>query len=96
MTTFARLHGFTRDEAKVEAERVLDFRQPEGRDAHSNRALFEGHEAAGENRARLGQRPDLIVLDEPLTGCDPGTDHIMNVVRSLAEWAARSWSAATS
>ena len=19
--------------------------------------------------------PDLIVLDEPLTGCDPGTDH---------------------
>ena len=25
VTTFARLHGFTRDEAKVEAERVLDF-----------------------------------------------------------------------
>jgi ABC-2 type transport system ATP-binding protein len=84
VTTFARLHGMTRDEAAVEAERVLSFV-----------SLHEVmHKRIGQFSKGMRQRvkiahalvndPELIILDEPLQGCDPlARTTIMNVIKQL-------------
>ena len=84
IATFARLNGLTRDEAKVEADRVLDFVG----------LLDVAHKQIGRFSKGMRQRtkiahalvndPDLIILDEPLQGCDPlARTTIMNVIREL-------------
>ena len=84
IATFARLNGLTRDEAKVEANRVLDFVG----------LLDVAHKQIGRFSKGMRQRtkiahalvndPDLIILDEPLQGCDPlARTTIMNVIREL-------------
>ena len=71
VTTFARLHGLTRDEAKLEAERVLEFV-----------GLTDVmHKKIGRYSKGMRQRekfanawvndPDWIILEGPLQGCDP-------------------------
>ena len=84
ITTMARLHGMTRDEAKERAEHVLDFV-----------GLTDGrHMEVGKYSKGMRQRvkiahalvhdPDLIILDEPLHGCDPlARTSIMSVIREL-------------
>ena len=84
ISTFARLNGLTRDEAKVEADRVLDFVG----------LLDVAHKQIGRFSKGMRQRtkiahalvsdPELIILDEPLQGCDPlARTTIMNVIREL-------------
>ncbi|RJU82097.1 MAG: ABC transporter ATP-binding protein [Candidatus Poseidoniales archaeon] len=84
ISTFARLNGLTRDEAKIEADRVLDFVG----------LLDVAHKQIGRFSKGMRQRtkiahalvndPDLIILDEPLQGCDPlARTTIMNVIREL-------------
>ena len=80
----ARLHGMTRDEARDRAEHVLDFV-----------GLTEvRHKEVGKYSKGMRQRvkiahalvhdPDLIILDEPLHGCDPlARTSIMSVIREL-------------
>ena len=80
----ARLHGMTRDEAKERAEHVLDFV-----------GLTDvRHKEVGKYSKGMRQRvkiahalvhdPDLIILDEPLHGCDPlARTSIMSVIREL-------------
>ena len=84
ITTMARLHGMTRDEAKERAEHVLDFV-----------GLTDvRHKEVGKYSKGMRQRvkiahalvhdPDLIILDEPLHGCDPlARTSIMSVIREL-------------
>ena len=84
LTTMARLHGMTREEAKNRAEHVLDFV-----------GLSEvRHKEVGKYSKGMRQRvkiahalvhdPDLIILDEPLHGCDPlARTSIMSVIREL-------------
>ena len=84
LTTMARLHGMTRDEAKARAEHVLDFV-----------GLTDvRHKEVGKYSKGMRQRvklahalvhdPDLIILDEPLHGCDPlARTSIMSVIREL-------------
>ncbi|MEC7100786.1 MAG: ABC transporter ATP-binding protein [Candidatus Thermoplasmatota archaeon] len=84
LTTMARLHGMTRDEAKERAEHVLDFV-----------GLTDvRHKEVGKYSKGMRQRvkiahalvhdPDLIILDEPLHGCDPlARTSIMSVIREL-------------
>ena len=84
LTTMARLHGMTRDEAKERAEHVLDFV-----------GLSDvRHKEVGKYSKGMRQRvkiahalvhdPDLIILDEPLHGCDPlARTSIMSVIREL-------------
>ena len=84
LTTMARLHGMTRDEAKERAEHVLDFV-----------GLTDvRHKEVGKYSKGMRQRvkiahalvhdPDLIILDEPLHGCDPlARTSILSVIREL-------------
>jgi len=84
VTTLARLYGMTRDEARARALHVLDF-------VGLSDVL---HKEIGKYSKGMRQRvkiahalvndPDLIILDEPLAGCDPlARTTIMNVVREL-------------
>ena len=84
ISTFARLNGLTRAEAKAEADRVLDFVG----------LLDVAHKQIGRFSKGMRQRtkiahalvndPELIILDEPLQGCDPlARTTIMNVIREL-------------
>ena len=71
ISTFARLNGLTRADAKAEADRVLDFVG----------LLDVAHKQIGRfskgmrQRFGLGQaiihRPKLLILDEPFSGLDP-------------------------
>jgi len=84
ISTLARLHGMSREEAIKRSKHVLDFVGLE--DVH--------HKKIGKYSKGMRQRvkiahalvhdPDLIILDEPLHGCDPiARTSIMNVVREL-------------
>ncbi|MBT3642048.1 MAG: ABC transporter ATP-binding protein [Euryarchaeota archaeon] len=84
ISTLARLHGMSRDEAIERSKHVLDFVGLE--DVH--------HKEIGKYSKGMRQRvkiahalvhdPDLIILDEPLHGCDPiARTSIMSVVREL-------------
>ena len=84
VSPMARLHGMTREEATDRAEHVLDFV-----------GLSDvRHKEVGKYSKGMRQRvkiahalvhdPDLIILDEPLHGCDPlARTSIMSVIREL-------------
>ena len=86
VSTFARLHGMTRDEAKEEALRVLDF---VGLAEVANKEIgrfSKGMRQRTKIAHALVNDPDLIILDEPLQGCDPlARTTIMNVIRELGK-----------
>jgi len=86
VTTLARLYGMTRDEAAERSAHVLDFV-----------GLADVmHKELGKYSKGMRQRvkiahalvhdPDLIILDEPLHGCDPiARTSIMSVIRELGD-----------
>ena len=86
VSTFARLHGMARDEASREAMRVLEFVGLGDVANKGDWALFEEACASGPESRALVNDPELIVLDEPLQGCDPlARTTIMNVIRELGK-----------
>ena len=84
VSTLARLHGMTREEANERAEHVLRFVG-----LHEVRHKEIGKYSKGmRQRVKIAHAlvhdPDLIILDEPLHGCDPiARTSIMNVIREL-------------
>ena len=84
VATLARLHGMTREEATLRAEHVLDFV-----DLSDVRNKEIGKYSKGmRQRVKIAHAlvhdPDLIILDEPLHGCDPiARTSIMSVIREL-------------
>ena len=84
ITTFARLHGMTRDEASKEAARVLSFVSLD-EVMHKRIGQFsKGMRQRVKIAHALVNDPELIVLDEPLQGCDPlARTTIMNVIKEL-------------
>ena len=84
VSTLARLHGMTRDEANERAEHVLRFVG-----LHDVRHKEIGKYSKGmRQRVKIAHAlvhdPDLLILDEPLHGCDPiARTSIMNVIREL-------------
>ena len=86
VSTFARFHGLTKEEATLEAMRVLDFvgladvaNKPIGR-------FSKGMRQRTKIAHALVNDPQLIILDEPLQGCDPlARTTIMNVIRELGK-----------
>ena len=84
VATMARLHGMTRDEAVKESERVIEFVGMT--DAQNKRIgkYSKGMRQRIKIAHALVNDPELIILDEPLQGCDPlARTTIMNVIREL-------------
>ena len=84
VATLARLHGRTREEATARAEHVLDF---VGLSDVRNKELGK-YSKGMRQRVKIAHAlvhdPDLIILDEPLHGCDPiARTSIMSVIREL-------------
>ena len=84
VTTLARLHGMTREEATARAAHVLDF---VGLSDVQNKEVGK-YSKGMRQRVKIAHAlvhdPDLIILDEPLHGCDPiARTSIMSVIREL-------------
>ena len=84
ISTFARLNGLTRLDSAKEADRVLDFVGLSDV-AHKQIGRYsKGMRQRTKIAHALVNDPDLIILDEPLQGCDPlARTTIMNVIREL-------------
>ena len=84
ITTFSRLHGMTRKEAEKEAMRVLDFVSLSDVIHKKIGQFSKGMRQRVKIAHALVNDPELIVLDEPLQGCDPlARTTIMNVIKEL-------------
>jgi len=84
ITTFARLHGLTRYEAQKEATRVLNFVGLGDVMLKQIGRYSKGMRQRVKIAHALVNDPELIILDEPLQGCDPLTrTSVMNVIREL-------------
>jgi oleandomycin transport system ATP-binding protein len=82
----ARLLDFTRSSAAKRAEELLEqFGLTEAADRRT-RTYSGGMRRRLDLAASLVGRPEVIFLDEPTTGLDPGKrDDMWNIVRSLTE-----------
>ncbi len=84
VTTFARLHGLTREEAEKEATRVLKFVSLDDVMHKQIGQYSKGMRQRVKIAHALVNDPELIILDEPLQGCDPlARTTIMNVIKEL-------------
>ena len=84
IVTFARLHGMTRDEASKEATRVLSFVSLADVMHKKIGQFSKGMRQRVKIAHALVNDPELIILDEPLQGCDPlARTTIMNVIKEL-------------
>jgi ABC-2 type transport system ATP-binding protein len=82
--TCARLSGLRRAEARTAAERTIEA---VGMTAQQNRAI-RGYSKGMRQRIKLAQAlvhdPDVVFLDEPLTGTDPVARHeLMQVIEQM-------------
>ena len=85
VTALTELHGFSHDDARARAEKmfgVVDLKEP------MHRRLGE-YSKGMRQRAKLAQAmahdPEVVFLDEPLTGCDPlARVRILEVIADLA------------
>ena len=85
VTALTELHGFGHDDARARAEKMLTQVDLAGA---MHRRLGE-YSKGMRQRAKLAQTlahdPDVIFLDEPLTGCDPlARVRILEVIADLA------------
>tara|TARA_B100001113_G_scaffold108871_1_gene88212 strand:- start:548 stop:1492 length:945 start_codon:yes stop_codon:yes gene_type:complete len=86
VSTLARLHGMTREEASSRAEHVMDFVGLADVQHKEIGKYSKGMRQRVKIAHALVHDPDLIVLDEPLHGCDPiARTSIMSVIRDLGE-----------
>ncbi len=84
VTTLARLYGYTRDEARAKAEKVLEFVSLTDVMNKQIGKFSKGMRQRVKIAHALVNDPELIILDEPLQGCDPlARTTIMNVIREL-------------
>ncbi len=84
VSTLARLYGMTREEASDRASHVLEF---VGLADVKNKEIGK-YSKGMRQRVKIAHAlvhdPDLIILDEPLHGCDPiARTSIMSVIRDL-------------
>src|SRR5439155_15379862 len=82
--TCARLSGLPKNEAKGATERALSL---VNMTEHAHRAI-RGYSKGMRQRTKIGQalvhEPDVLFLDEPLSGTDPLARHdIMGIIQHL-------------
>lgn len=78
VTLMTRLHGFSAVEASARAEKALiDARLPpdEGSATKPIADYSKGMRQKVKIAQALAHDPDVLILDEPLTGCDPLSRH---------------------
>jgi len=86
VSTLARLHGMTREEASARAEHVLGFVGLSDVQHKEIGKYSKGMRQRVKIAHALVHDPDLIILDEPLHGCDPiARTSIMSVIRDLGK-----------
>ena len=84
ISTLARLHGMSREEAVERSKHVLNFVGLEDVYHKEIGKYSKGMRQRVKIAHALVHNPDLIILDEPLHGCDPiARTSIMNVIREL-------------
>jgi ABC-2 type transport system ATP-binding protein len=87
LTYLARLHGMPGGEAAAAADRWIERLGLSERADERVEKLSLGNQQRVQLGAALVHEPDVLVLDEPFSGLDPGGVDVMSGV--LAEQAAR-------
>jgi ABC-2 type transport system ATP-binding protein len=85
VTMLTELHGFGRDDARARADKMFDIVDL----AEAKERRLGEYSKGMRQRAKLAQAlahdPEVIFLDEPLTGCDPlARVRILEVIAGLA------------
>jgi ABC-2 type transport system ATP-binding protein len=85
VTALTELHGFSHDDAQTRAEKMLHTVDLQS-DMHRRLSEFsKGMRQRAKLAQALAHDPEVIFLDEPLTGCDPlARVRILAVISELA------------
>jgi ABC-2 type transport system ATP-binding protein len=82
----ARLHGLERDDARSQADRMIELLGVADRAGARAESLSLGNQQRVQLAAALVHRPEVLVLDEPFSGLDPvGVDVLSEILRRQAE-----------
>jgi ABC-2 type transport system ATP-binding protein len=84
---FARLHGYSKEEATAKATRLLEELGLAERLGDNVEALSLGNQQRAQIAAALVHDPEVLILDEPFSGLDPLAVDV--VAATLQERAAR-------
>ncbi len=84
--TMARLHGYSRREAEQRTEDVLRLVGMEGRADRNIRGYSKGMRQRIKLAQALVHDPELVILDEPMSGIDPiGRQEFIALFNTLAD-----------
>jgi ABC-2 type transport system ATP-binding protein len=85
LETLARLHGFSRRDARGQAVETLELVGMTGQAARRVRGYSKGMRQRIKVAQALIHDPDVLILDEPLSGIDPiGRQEFLILFRDLA------------